>query len=516
MARRKKSSRRSLEAKPSKSLAVHGVNFFALVLGLTAASLVLLLLWNFVSSPGTETGSEAKDVSRLEKEVTSSSDEDFEVLVTSSDDSQIWQMLEILDKKVKQPKAGKDLKTYYRRIQIIDKLLDKSDRKERIGLVISKLESLKRLLALTIEYEIDSSDAEQMLQNFATEYSSDGNPKLSILSRITLIELESRQPSLVRKTAEKIYELISEFPDNVLVTSSLKELVENQIDSPRTRSIGIQLAKAVVDRVEESEFVDHRDLSNVLQDFRDWTVLGEEKFFEAWESRSFSGEAGFDLLEQTAVKLAQSPRVGPERLRKVLEVGAWFELNNRYSSAISIYREINEQAKTYQLPSVSRMADQMGQRGLKRCESINKKIDLVATKVSDDTLLNAKHYQGRMVVLVYFSMNLPDSVEILQLVHKDRDGWSASSVEVLAVCIDSRTSPKFNLMKLRELSDKLEGWTVCMRDREDRLPLLDQCPSARSFRIALLDDRHLMSDVDVLPNELRASISFLQTANRQR
>lgn len=511
--RRKRSSSRSLESHSPKSVAKHGINFFALVLGLTAASLAIFLVWNLVVSAGKPEAKPKKNPTQLEQSVVSSGTDEFDSLLAGSDVDQLWRMYEILEDRSRLPESGKDLRIHLRRVAVIDRLFENAERPQRRELAASHLMALKRIYQLRIEYGQDGKNDLFNWRKAATRLSEDRQEPIAVQAQLALIEIDAMDSSQVRVTADRIATLVDRYPDDGRVISSLRRMVEQKIMDASQRQAGLQLAATIVEKIDPEEMFEYAKLSSMLQDFQDWTVLGEQDFFNAWEARSFSGDAGYELLRNTATKLAQQPTIGPAMLQRILEVGAWFEYANQYKFASEIYEAINDNAARYQLPSVRDRAQRTGAQGIKRCDSMGKKIELVGTK-PDGSPIKAADYQGRVVVLMYFSYAEASSVEKVFSAYNSRSEWLGSQAKVLVIVSDRRSSKEFSEQEVDRLASKLRGWDVCVANRQDELPLFDQCPSQRTFRIAVLNKQHEMSDVHVSAGELRASISYLQTAGR--
>ncbi|MEL7497555.1 MAG: hypothetical protein AAFN77_08090 [Planctomycetota bacterium] len=507
--RRRSSSKRDLEARPIKSLARHGVNFFAMLLGLVAATLILFLIWNFLTSSPNETQvGDTNNESQLGKLAANTSDDEFENLLGNGKE-QLNRLLDAFNRRAQDPETANDVKTHKRRLAVIDQLLaERLDSKENYNVVAAKFDSMTKLLELNQQYNLEDPSFEINLREAGKVYSSDQDRRIAILARVTLIELDAFKNAEIKLVARSMYQLASEFPDEPAVLAGLRTIVARLIDVPADREKGVKLAQAVLDQTKPREFVEHRDLSNVLQEYQDWCTLKEKGFYSAWEARSFSGPTGYNQMMEIALSLCEEKSGGRQLLTHLDKIAYWFEQGNEYDFALPIYQALLENADAFELPSVSESANTLATYGIKRCELVGQPFFIRGQTVAGESV-NQFDFENRIVVVMYFSLADADSVNSMGNVQNERSTWESRSVRSIAVCTDKRDDRVFDETRLEKIGSMLDGWTIVVRDDKNRLPIFDQCPSLLTSRAILLDKNHRVSDVDVIPSELRAQISFV-------
>ena len=505
---RRSSSRSSSRNKKSKSrnkksAANDGANFWVMLAGFVAGLIALLLIVSLFASPEINSEMlESNDDNRAQV-ATRVESRDFDTFVENANVEQLAKTLKSLQDAPKINSEAQFLTNIQRQQLIVDSLLEKplSDEDRRLA-ILARLKTTSTMFWTDQYKAVREADLGIRLREVAQTHADDSDPQIAFESRVQLAKLNSlvamNQPG---PFARELHQLLVDFPTNERVQKTilnrLNYLVINSEFRPATIKVLDQFLKL-------PKVNGNQGTENVYYLLRDLESLCEFNFFDHFENVQFTGEAGRNQLRDVCLDLAKVPAVGKEVLGNLDKSARWMETNGHYQHAIDIYNAMEMAGE--RLPDQKDVVifNRLANWGRKRCEAVGKKFNLAANSY-DGKPLRLSTFESMPVLIVFWSKS--DKTEsILFKVQGASQRWRRKSVKVVVVQVESDPE-NFVQRETSELTKLYKDWSFCYDDGSGRGPIFSQIPSRKNGRIALLDRKHQLDDVDVNLEELVTSVN---------
>ena len=517
--RRKKSSRKksSLELYADKKNKSRNddalrVDFTFLLLGMITTLMSFLLVFSlFTTPPKTVKALEAAKSGDATEEVNATDDDEFDEVLESSDAKQLSNILKGLNlgSKKNSPQGG--LKTHQRRVEASNHLLTKKLNSEQRRLAMtSKLNALTTIYGLGLVLKDEGvPNVAESLRDTSGSYIDSPDPEVKKLAKLSLVKVNSFEMTKdgndmqVDVLVNEMCELLKDYPDDELVVATIDTIVQfyrTKFD----RAVGLEITEGLKSRV--GEFVDSPSVLKMLKDFEDETILSDAKYRELYENRWVNGERGQRELLKKSLQLVAEPNPGSLLIKTVDKVAHWFEQDDQYENAVSIYQEILASVDTYQDAEVAALAKKKAQDGIERSKIVGKEIDLSGLFLSGQEH-PVKEIEGRVAVVVFWSMFEPQSIRALGQLSVSGREWKERGIRIVAVNIDRN----WELELIGDITKPIENVIFLYGNANDNYSnnILDQCPSDVVPRLLLVQRDGRVADINVPVDEVDTQIDFL-------
>ena len=507
---RRSSSRRSSRKKGKskndlkKTAAQDGTNFWVMLAGFVSGLTVLLLVVSlFTAEKVNPDLANATDDNRAEVG-TRVEKQDFDNFVENAKVEQLVEMLKSLQKAQTSIRSeAKYLTNIQRQQVVVDNLMEKplSDEITRLAL-LARLKGTSTLFWADQSEVVKETELELRLREVAKTHSVNSDPAIAYEARIQLARLNAVDAmNHAGPVGRELHQLLADFPSDKRVHDTIKNSLNSLVKSAENRPA----TNKVLDQFFKLPKVKGDEQTDVLYELlRDLENLCELEFFDSLEQAKFTGEAGRDQLRDVCLDLAEIPTAGKEVLGNLVLAARWMESNDYYKHAIDVYKAVSISAE--RLPNLADVGAyvKQGTWGVKRCESVGKPFNLAAI-MYDGKPLKVANFETMPVLLVFWSKT--DGTEGLLLkVEAASRRWRANSVKIIAVQVE-KDDFNFDDTLTNEKANQLPAWSFCYDDGSGKGTIFSQIPRNRNGRIALLDRRHKMFDVEVDLEELVTSVN---------
>lgn len=515
--RRKKSRRSSsseLEGSEKKSLARNGIDFVAILSGFVVALVAILLIWNSIGNDRSSNVEAKVDRTDIDKLVVEATDEEFAQMLDSEDLDFITRVFDAINRNGESGIARNDIKTHYRRVAASDRILSLDpavDAELKYQAAANKLNALSKAFTLNERFELNEP-VEISLRKAAASMLSSGEKRIALQARLAILAIDARNPEEdFAGVGRKLYQLAKDEPDEPSVHEILLSSINYHVSTDRRRAIGLQLIEAVLGNIREGEFVEHRELSEVFQRYTDLKLLADSDYFNAWEARTFSGPAGYAQLRDVAINLTTRKNGGKKLVDTVSEISRWFEQAGEFEYSKPIFQSLFDHANDFELPSICKRAQQVGQHGLKRAALIGQPMSFQGNTLNGQ--LAQEDFSDQVVIVVFFKLDDPESMSAIKSIEGQRQTWKERPVREIAVCMDTNLQSD-RAKKIESISKSYKNWTICIPDETGQIPIFDQCPSDQVPRVMLVNKKGLVTQVDLTPASITTQVGFALISDR--
>jgi len=515
--RRKKSSKKTslerfAEQKDQDSDEALRVDFFFLLMGMITTLITLLLVASvFSTPPKTNKALIAAKSGNPTKEVNATDDEEFDELLESSDAVQLSNILKGLnDWSTSEDGAEQGVKTNQRRVAVANHLLTKKLNKEQRTLAItSKLNALTTVYGFGLLMEDSVANVAESLRDTSNMYLKSTDLEIQKLAKLSLFKVnafemtkEGNEPS-ASLLVNDICKLLKSFPEDDTVLSTADMIVEyyrQKVD----RVVALKVTKGLEAR--KGEFADSPKVVQLIKDFEDEAILNEAGFKQLFENRWVNGQRGQLELLKKSMQLAAEPDPGTMLVKSIDMVAHWFEQDDQYENAVTIYDEILKSVDTYQNPEVAALAKEIAQDGIDRSKIVGEKIDLSGFRLNGEPQ-PADALEGKVVLVVFWSAFEPQSSQMLQWFSLKGALWKERGIRILGVNIDR----DWDLNLIQKVTKSTANVYFLFGDPKDNYSnnILKQCPSTVVPRLLLVQKDGHIADINVPFGEIETELDFL-------
>ena len=513
--RRKKSSLERYAAKKdqSKNDDALSIDFTFLLLGMVTTLMGILLISSlFTTPPKTKRALEAAKLGNATEEVRATDDEEFDYVLESSDVTQLTNILKGLNAGSGSPYLSPEekVKSHQRRVECANHLLGKKLNPEQLRLAItSKLNALTTVYGFGLVMPEGVPNVAQSLRDTSGTYIDSPDEDVQKLAKLCLVKVNSFEMTKdgndmkVGLLVDEMCQLLKDYPNDELVVATVNTIVQ-YYRKKFDRVVGIEITRGIQAR--ESEFVDSPEVGKMLKDFDDEEILSNAKYLQLFENRWVDGKRGQRELLKKSLQLVAEPNPGQLLINTVDMVAHWFEQDDQYKVAVAIYEEILSSADTYRNPEVAAVAKKKAQDGIARSKIVGQPIDLSGVFLSGETH-PIQELQGRVALVVFWSMFERESVEVLSKLSVSGKTWKERGIRIVAVNIDQN----WQLDLISDVIKPIENVIFLFGDANDNYSnnILKQCPSDTVPRLMLVQRDGQVADINVPSDEIDTQLDFL-------
>lgn len=514
--RSKKSSRKSslekyaIQKDQARSDEALSVDFFFLLMGMITTLMGFLLVYSvYATPPNTTRALQAAKSGDATKEVNATDNDEFDELLGSSDVNQLTNILKGLNGWNANEGPQEAIKTNQRRVEVANHMLTKKLNNEQRELAITS-----KLNALTTVYGFGLLDAKvpnvaESLRDTANTYLGSPDQDIQKLAKLTLFKVnafemtkDGNEPAvglLVNSTCK----LLNDFPDDDTVLATVDMIVQyyrQKVD----RVVGLKITEGLGAR--KADFVGSPKVMQLIKDFADETLLSEAKFTQLFDNRWIDGARGQRELLKKSIQLAGEPNSGMLLVKTIDSVAHWFEQDDQYENAVTIYDEVLRSVDTYQDPEVAAQAKKRAKDGIERSKIVGEKIDLTGFLLDGEERAGAA-WEGKVVLVVFWSAYEPKSTKMLLTLAKSGKNWNNRGIRILAVNIDR----SWELDAIQDVVKAVSNVTFLFGNPSDNYAnnILKQCPSETVPRLMLVQKDGRVADTNVPQDEVATQLDFL-------
>ena len=511
--RRKKKGEleRYAEKRDSKKDEVESVDFTFLMLGMITSVMALLFVSSlFTTPPKAKRALEAARTGEATEEVKATDDEEFDRVLEDSDVNQLTNILSGLNRVSRHLPPNESAKSHQRRIETANHMLGKKLSNDQRKLAIeAKLNALTTVYGLNYIQTEGVPNVAESLRDTAGTYVDSPDAEVQKLAKLCLVKVNSfemtkdgneMRPALL---VDEMCKLLKGYPGDELVIATVDTIIKH-LRGNFDRAVGVEITNGI--KARESEFVDSPKVAKMLRDFEDEEIMSDAKYSQLYENRWVNGKRGQRELLKKSLQLAAEPNAGNLLIGSVDKVAHWFEEDDQYEIAVSIYQEILNSVDTYRDPEVAAVAKKKAQDGIARSKIVGEEIDL------SGLLLNGaphplENIKGRVAVVVFWSMYERDSIQTLSKVAVSGKVWKERGIRILAVNIDR----SWKLDLITEITQPIENVIFLYGNPNDNYSnnILSQCPSDLVPRLMLVGRDGHVADINVPFDEVETQLDFL-------
>ena len=498
----KRSGRSSSKNSIEKTVAQHGVNFWAMLAGFVCGMTVLLLIIGFFTKDAinpdlltTNDQNRAEVATRVQKQ-------DFNTFVENASIDKLVAMLTSLQ-EVDQFKDATAFRTNYERQQRIIDAMSKQPltKEQRRVSILANLKNTAAAYWTDKKQSLGLADLEIQLREVSELHKGSSDLEIAFKARIELARLNSNQAAdRAVPHARELHQLLVEFPENEqvhdVITRSLMDVVASSEKRPATLKIlNHFLTQPKVDGNQKTH-----DLYLLLTDL--WTLC-DHKFFDIRENLLYTAKAGRNQMRDVCLDLAKEPNTGKEVSGHIGLTAGWMERNGHYAHAIDIYEAWKTCGDRLPNPQDVANVQRQAEWGIRRCKAVGKPFSL-ALSTFDGKPLKVTAIESMPVLIVFWSTS-DNTEELLQQVAGASERWQRNSVKIIAVQVE-KDPVLFNRESTKKKKEQRGRWEFCYDDGTGTGPIFSQVPSSKNGRIVLLDRQHRLYNVNVNPSELVTTV----------
>ena len=513
--KRRKSGSRSQATKKDYATATltnDGVNFFALVLGLTVGATLVLLIIGIFKKPSINAEILAGDEANIGKVAAVVKTNDFKALVENASTEELVKTLGGLNPVRPEKDLPKFVRVSRRRILVADQMMTRAlnDEQRRLA-ATTKLQTLATMFWVNrAKNPLEVANLEVRLRDATNKFANDQDKVLSRIARLEKAALNSltANRNVVDHSLE-LYELLRDFQNDEKASEVVFNCLSQQIANPETIWVAEDLARNILQQ-KPIQSADAAEKASAWSRITDLSELCERGFFDAFSKRALAGKSGLEELTAICTDLIELPTVGEEAVGQVEIAAAWFEQNDHYDLARKIYSSYLKNSPAIVDKRIAKIVRRNGTNGIKRCDAVGKPFSLAAATTLAGEKIDPASFEGQPVLIVYWSSEDSGIVRKLSEVEKASGRWRRGAVKVITVQYEKNKDQYPNPLA-RRLAKQHRTWDFCSINADGTHPLFDQIPSKKKWRLALLDRDHRLLDVEVeiggLPTAVNSALA---------
>lgn len=496
---------------------------FAIAGALTSIFLFVILLFMLFSGGESVKETRGPRTSRPAPE----SQDDYLAQALHAENLKSEEILELLDSSYKLPNHD-DLNANHadilkKRFELT-KILETQQisREQRIETDQAKLETLKaihfEILSKTSQLEDFDLPPRKELAEELEAYQRNQDSKISGLAKSVLFQSNSLQTiaNIVDGDSEKTKELADDVmlqmrdsQDNELALATVHSVVINGI-----RSFELADAMKLVKELEkQSKNLDQNlPAFRLISEFSDEVVILRADLRQLFDDRWMNGAAGRQALIRECMGLLNTPNAGMRIMGEVDHVAYWFEQEGRHEKAIEIYDRMLQSASILKEELVGEMAKTLAEDGIRRNKLVGQQIDWgvsrISSKAQPTRTLSAKNFEGKIVVVAFWSVFDNHSIAQLKMLHLQARAWRVNGITGLAVHVDKENSRSASVVDIARLLPRFDFISDDLKNRSEN-SILAQCPGKRVPRFMLIDHKGKVIDINIPIASIDTEVGFL-------
>jgi hypothetical protein len=507
--RRRKSSRSQSSIQVSKKTSSAGANFLSFILGM--ATTVVITLWAYTAITTESVQAEIAPVTSDKNDIFSSDGYDeIEALMDSEDVSEVVTKLAELNEWPRDAELPVRVSANRNREKLAKKILRMDGVKEsdRVFTIDSLIEALSAIYGLDFYYRLGDQQASIQLREVAESHLNDTNAQVVRAANLALLKHHAFEYVKQKAPTDEQYQLLEStlfnvldgYPNDKFALSNVRLIFKSL--SQFKPGLSAKLTNLLLGK--RPEYAGTK-ADQLIADLADADILLETRYTTMFENRWVNGRAGRDQLLRESLKLLGNESAGRVVIEQVDQVAQWFEQQNKIEQAREIYQAMVDEAGRPNNPIATKTATALGQNGLTRCDSLGKPAVFSGVDIKGRPI-SKQRYSGRIVAVVFWSVNDSASKDELLQLHQERTQYSSLPVDIIAVCIERNPGTQF-----AEMVTQLSRFHSCnpAKYSEGGVPFMKQVPITKVPQILLIDQQRNISDTNVPSDNLRSHIEYL-------
>ncbi len=509
-------NRKIAEFIPRNKVNSEAANFVALVAGMSATLLIMLIIWNVCTAPANSGRTSAATEAEHEDGVDSSeriNPKDFEQVLKHGSVEALEKLLFDLNAWNGDAPLTVQVDENLKRARVASQMLSMPLTDTQRSMAIeSQITALSIVYGLDLLNNMRIPDVGPNLMAAAESHLADSDLRIARSSRLAFAKVKCYEffknfnsDNDPQPIVTLIMDLLHDFPDDEQVLSTVNVIV---MSLPKfNRALGQRILNSICQK--SSEFSSAKE-QVFFRELRDEVLLLESNFEALLDDRWVNGEAGQRELLKVALALARDTTGAENLLNKVDSVANWFEQINQLDQARQIYQAFLDSEPVRSTADLRELVHRLGKDGIRRCELIGRKLEISGPLTLGGSLEPAEA-ANRIVVIIFWSENDLSSMKTLKDFHGTARELVAKNVLVLAVCTDAERESAHMRFANSLSSYRFIDYTTASHIGPS---LLDQYPTGLLPKAVVVDQQGIVIDANSPIDELVSATSYL--LNRQQ
>jgi len=475
------------------------------------ATTVMLALWGYTASKASYAQADIAPTENIKSNIASGeSYDEVEALMDSNNIAGVVAKLSELNKWPKDAELPVRVSANRNREKIAKKLLrmDGLSESDRVFAIDALIESLAAIYGLDFYYNLNDRLIADQFQTVAQSHLNDTDDKIVRSAELALLKLhafeflKSKSPSdeQYQGLEDSVFHFLTAYSNDSLALSNVKLIFKSM--SHFKPDVCVKLTNLLVGK--RTEYTGTK-ADQLVADLADASLMLETRYETLFENRWVNGQAGRDQLMRVSLKLLSNQSAGRAVIEKVDQVAQWFEQQNKLDRAGEIYQALVDEANRPNDPVATKTANKLGRNGLIRCDAVGQAIEFTGVDIQGRPLSTAR-FKGRIVAVVFWSVNDTDSIDELVQLHREKAQYSSLPAETIAICIENNPGKVFV-----KTVESLKRFIICdpAEYSSAGIPFMKQVPVTQVPQIILIDPNGNLSDTNVPGDNLRSHIEHL-------
>ena len=403
--------------------------------------------------------------------------------------------------------------TCRQRIAISEEILSRgpTDENMRQRAVCEGILATKKLYGLDFTEGMNIEGVSETLEAAYKPYLDDSNPRVYEVARMAM--LSHRSFEHLKQGGEDVSGLMDLFADTVGRFPQSKD-VASMIDAHMVVLIDrdTRYASKLFAGLRKRHPAGSLDsqMENGMRNVADRLTLKKENFNRKFSDRWANGVAGRRELVKTADRLLKEPDGGLLLLRRLSTLAEWFERNEFFDEANSIYDGFVLAADRGTVVADHQAASkQFGVAGRKRIGLVGQSISYSGIDSTGEPLDDAD-LKKKIVIVLYWSIHSDESIRYLVELNGKANIFGNKPVSILAVCVDEELATVAKQMRKAAIVRILEPNFMSGKNS-----LIEQCPTGNLPHVMLVGLDGVVKDVNADPLQIEnKTMKLLRERNR--
>lgn len=312
---------------------------------------------------------------------------------------------------------------------LIEKSLYLSDGQLYLA-VSSCMDALAKLLSA------NQPEADVRLVEFAEQYAGNENQDIAAESTAMLLshqinELLVTSPDDLTPFFDKAKGALEQFPDNRILAFKIESMVGELFDQQH-RDVGIQLMEIAAENFSTSE---NREIANLGNIMKERLFLTDLEFDVVVNDLRLKRSGSDKKFEKVVEEVLKNDRFSVDTYRQIQRAFRYLELFGEYELAEKIYGQLETAIGSHRNSNVVRAASIDITLARRRLGMLNNQIEIKGKLLGGEEL-EWERYADNVLLIVFWSSNIPKSIEFSQKVLDLKPDFISKGFDVLAINVD--------------------------------------------------------------------------------
>jgi hypothetical protein len=507
--RRRRSRKKKDVIQGKRRTSSAGANFLSFIFGM--ATTVMLVLWGYtaINSDYAQADIAPSDTKVKKEDLLGENYDEIDALMYSDNVAEVSAKLMDLNDWPRTAELPVRVSANRDREKVAKKLLRMNGLREtdRVFAIESLIEALSAIYGLDLFYNLHDNQIGDQLKQVAEQHAKDTSAQVVRSADLALLKYNAfeyvkyRKDELYQPLEDSLLKVLAEYPDDIYSISNVRLIFKSL-----TRlhpDVCVKLTNLLVKS--RSEYAGTKT-DQLIADLADAAILLKTRYATMFENRWVNGKAGREQLLRTSLDLVANNAAGRSVIEQVDRVAQWFEQQDKLDQARDIYQAMADATRPND-QIATETSRRLGQNGLTRCDALGQPIVYSGVDIKGQPFSSGR-FQGKIVAIVFWSLNNSDSQQELIQLHQEKRQYSSLPAEIIAVCIDERPGSDFG-----NLAGQLNRFRSCdpANYATEGIPFTKQIPITQVPHVVLVDQQGIISDTNVPGDNLRSHIEHLAT-----